>query len=93
MPAARWLRRATAASAPRVPFGLLLLALVLLGIRFSRGALLADAYALLSRPFWPGTAQSEWLRSARRLEDQVRLSQLERENERLRPAGSPGRQR
>jgi len=84
MPAARWLRRATAASAPRVPLWLLLLALVLLGIRFSRGSLLADAYALVSRPFWPGTAQSEWLRSARRLEDQARMAQLERENQRLR---------
>jgi rod shape-determining protein MreC len=46
--------------------------------------MIADAYALLSRPFWPGTAQAEWLRSARRVEDGARLAQLERDNQRLR---------
>ena len=39
----------------------LVLLAVFLGIRFSKGAPLADLYAQLSRPFWPGTAQSEWL--------------------------------
>jgi rod shape-determining protein MreC len=53
-------------------------------VRLSKGAFLLDAYAQLSRPFWPGTAQAEWLRSARRSEDQVRLAQLETENQRLR---------
>jgi rod shape-determining protein MreC len=43
-----------------------------------------DAYALLSRPFWPGSAQSEWLRSAQHLQDQASLQTLQRDNERLR---------
>ena len=64
------------------PWGLLLLAL--LGVRLSKGAGFADAYALLSRPFWPGSAQSEWLRSAQQLSDRTRLQQLERDNQRLR---------
>jgi rod shape-determining protein MreC len=58
--------------------------LALLVVRLSRGALLTDLYAQLTRPFWPGTAQAEWLRSARRFEDQARLASLEVENRRLR---------
>ena len=64
------------------PWWLLLLALV--GVRLSKGAGFMDAYALLSRPFWPGSAQSEWLRSAQHLQDQASLQQLQRDNERLR---------
>jgi rod shape-determining protein MreC len=63
---------------------LLGLILLLLAVRLSKGALLNDAYALLSRPFWPGTAQSEWLRSAQSVEDQARLQTLTSENARLR---------
>jgi rod shape-determining protein MreC len=62
----------------------LLLLLAIGGVRLSKGAPLADLYALLSRPFWPGTAQSEWLRSAQRSGDRLQLEQLERENRRLR---------
>ncbi|MFN9644535.1 MAG: rod shape-determining protein MreC [Cyanobacteriota bacterium] len=62
----------------------LALLLLLLIVRLSKGALLNDAYALLSRPFWPGPAQSEWLRSARRVEDQARLEALASDNDRLR---------
>ena len=61
-----------------------LLVAALLGVRLSNGAFVVDAYALLSRPFWPGSAQSEWLRSGQRLADQARLSELERDNQRLR---------
>jgi rod shape-determining protein MreC len=64
------------------PWGLLLLALV--GVRLSKGAGLSDAYALLSRPFWPGSAQGEWIRSAQQLDQQTRLSMLEADNLRLR---------
>ena len=64
------------------PWWLLLLALV--GVRLSKGAGFADAYALLSRPFWPGSAQSEWLRSAQQLEQQASLQQLALDNQRLR---------
>jgi rod shape-determining protein MreC len=61
-----------------------MLLLVLAGVRWSKGAGFMDLYALLTRPFWPGTAQSEWLRSAVRVEQEVRLSALERDNLRLR---------
>jgi rod shape-determining protein MreC len=61
-----------------------LLVAALLGVRLSKGAFVVDAYALLSRPFWPGSAQSEWLRSGQRVADQARLSELERDNLRLR---------
>ena len=64
------------------PWWLLLAALA--GVRVSKGAWFADAYALLSRPFWPGPAQAEWLRSALTVELQARLPQLEADNRRLR---------
>ena len=80
---ARWLRRAAGRSLSQSwPWLLALLALLL--VRLSRGALITDAYAQLTRPFWPGTAQAEWLRSARRFEDQARLASLESDNRRLR---------
>lgn len=58
--------------------------LVLVAIRLSKGAGFNDLYALISRPFWPGTAQAEWLRSAQHLDQQSRLQQLEADNQRLR---------
>ena len=61
-----------------------LLVLALLAVRLSKGAGFTDAYALLSRPFWPGTAQGEWVRSAQGLNDQTRLRQLDADNRRLR---------
>ena len=64
------------------PWLLVLLALAL--VRLSKGALFTDAYGLLSRPFWPGSAQNEWIRSAQSIGDRARLEQLERENRRLR---------
>ncbi|MDA0717666.1 MAG: rod shape-determining protein MreC [Cyanobacteria bacterium] len=64
------------------PWALLLLAL--LAVRLSKGAGFTDAYALLSRPFWPGSAQGEWVRSAQALNDQTRLRQLDEDNRRLR---------
>ena len=62
----------------------LVLALLLVGVRLSKGAGFSDLYAAATRPFWPGSAQSEWLRSAQRLDQQSRLSQLEADNQRLR---------
>jgi len=82
MPASRWLRPGAARSLSQVWPLLIALGLLTL-VRLSKGAFLLDAYAQLSRPFWPGTAQAEWLRSARRSEDQVRLAQLETENQRI----------
>ena len=58
--------------------------LLLVGVRLSKGAMLTDAFAALSLPFWPGPAQSEWLRSARTVEDQARLEALTQDNTRLR---------
>jgi rod shape-determining protein MreC len=62
----------------------LLVLLALGAVRLSKGAGMADAYALITRPFWPGTAQGEWVRSAQQLGDQTRLAQLEADNRRLR---------
>ena len=61
-----------------------LLLVGLLAIRLSKGAPFLDAYALLSRPFWPGSAQSDWLRQAQQLDQQARLVALEADNRRLR---------
>ena len=53
-------------------------------LRWSKGALFLDAYSLITRPFWPGTAQSEWLKSADLVEKDIRLKLLEDDNNRLR---------
>ncbi len=62
--------------------------LALLGVlgivRWSKGAGFADAYALLSRPFWPGSAQKQWIQSAQQQNDATRLQLLEVDNARLR---------
>jgi rod shape-determining protein MreC len=60
------------------------LLLLLLGVRLSKGAGVSDAFAALTLPFWPGPAQSEWLRSARTVEDQARMDALSLDNARLR---------
>jgi len=64
------------------PWVLLLLALGM--VRWSKGAGFADAFALLSRPFWPGSAQSEWIATAKQQEQLSRLELLEQDNARLR---------
>ena len=59
--------------------------LVFLGlVRLSKGAGFADAFALLSRPFWPGSAQREWIETAVRQDATSRLQLLEQDNARLR---------
>ena len=62
----------------------MLLVVGLLLVRFSKGAGFTDAYALISRPFWPGSAQREWVESATELEQQSKLMLLEQDNQRLR---------
>jgi len=79
----RWQRFGLLVAVERV-WPALVLVLALVVIRLSKGAVLSDVYALLSRPFWPGAAQSEWLRQAQTSGEQLRLEQLERENQRLR---------
>lgn len=68
----------------RVSWPWVLVLVALAGVRLSKGAVLTDLYALLSRPFWPGTAQSEWIKAAQQLDQQSRLSVLEADNRRLR---------
>ena len=62
----------------------LLLVAGLLLVRFSKGAGFSDAYALITRPFWPGPAQQDWISAASDLEERSRLQLLEQDNERLR---------
>ena len=57
---------------------------VLGAVRWSKGAGFADAYALLTRPFWPGSAQKQWIQSAQQQDDATRLQLLEVDNARLR---------
>ena len=64
------------------PWLALLLALGL--VRMSKGAGFADAFALLSRPFWPGSAQREWIATAQQQEQLSRIELLEQDNDRLR---------
>ena len=53
-------------------------------IRFSKGALFIDAYSFLARPFWPGTAQKEWLQEGQNLAQEIKIRLLEQDNFRLR---------
>lgn len=91
-------RRRLAAPRAKLQWPLILgLLLLLLGVRLSKGAGVSDAFAALTLPFWPGPAQSEWLRSARTVEDQARMDALSLDNARLRemlglqkdPGGQP----
>ncbi|QEY32486.1 rod shape-determining protein MreC [Synechococcus sp. RSCCF101] len=83
MPSWRWLRRPSVGRIQQsLPWLVALAALVL--VRFGKGAGPADLYALISRPFWPGPAQRQWIDSATSLEQRTRLSLLERDNARLR---------
>ena len=65
-------------------WSLFLLAGIFFLIRFSKGALFLDAFSFVSRPFWPGPAQSEWIINGIQLEDKARLLLLEEDNRRLR---------
>ncbi len=62
----------------------LFLAGFLFFVRWSKGAVFSDVFALISRPFWPGTAQRVWLQNADQLEQESKLHLLERDNARLR---------
>ncbi|BEV35499.1 rod shape-determining protein MreC [Synechococcus sp. M16CYN] len=61
-----------------------LLVVGLLLVRFSKGVGFTDIYALITRPFWPGPTQRDWIVSATDLENQARLQLLEQDNRRLR---------
>ena len=57
---------------------------ILFFVRFTKGAVFSDAFAFLSRPFWPGPSQSEWIKQGINIEHQAKLSLLEKDNQRLR---------
>jgi len=53
-------------------------------IRWSKGAGFSDAYAFITKPFWPGPSQREWLQRGAEVEQRIRLNLLEEDNKRLR---------
>ena len=53
-------------------------------VRLTKGAVFSDIYAFVSRPFWPGPAQSEFISRGFKAELNARLSLLEADNNRLR---------
>ena len=83
MGSSQWPQGSRLRSAQRLwPWLVLLLILGL--VCLSKGAGFADGFALLTRPFWPGTAQSEWVEAAQQQEQISRLELLEQDNARLR---------
>ena len=62
----------------------ILLFLLLLSVRLSKTFIFRDLYYHLSKPFWPGEYQQEILRKSINQELNIKLSQLERDNLRLR---------
>tara|TARA_B100000700_G_scaffold323694_1_gene427993 strand:- start:1623 stop:2348 length:726 start_codon:yes stop_codon:yes gene_type:complete len=53
-------------------------------IRATKGLFFLDIYAFLTRPLWPGNAQSELVKRSTQLETKIRLNLLEKDNNRLR---------
>ena len=83
MGSSQWPQGSRLRSAQRLwPWLVLLLVLGL--VRLSKGAGFADGFALLTRPFWPGSAQREWVEAAQQQEQISRLELLEQDNARLR---------
>ena len=83
MGSSQWPQGSRLRSAQRLwPWLVLLLFLGL--VRLSKGAGFADGFALLTRPFWPGTAQREWVEAAQQQEQISRIELLEQDNARLR---------
>ncbi len=60
------------------------LVIFLIFVRISKGAGILDIFSFASRPFWPGSAQKEWIANGINLEQQIRLELLEKDNDRLR---------
>ena len=53
-------------------------------VRISKGSIYRDLYYLLSKPFWPGEFQQEILLKSYEQELYAKLTQLEKDNQRLR---------
>ena len=58
--------------------------LFLFFVRISKGSLYKDFYYLISKPFWPGQFQREFLTKSIEQEFLMRINQLEKDNKRLR---------
>ena len=52
---------------------LISLSVLLSFVRFSKGAVLIDALSFASRPFWPGSAQREWIENGINLEQKINM--------------------
>tara|TARA_B100000700_G_scaffold260405_1_gene295846 strand:+ start:93 stop:842 length:750 start_codon:yes stop_codon:yes gene_type:complete len=61
-------------------------AIILFGIRWTKGAGYLDFYSALLKPILPGTAQREWIQEGENVERNIRLKLLEKDNIRLRRA-------
>jgi len=59
---------------------------LLVGIRWTKGAVYLDLYSVLLKPIFPGTAQREWIQAGDDIEKSIRLKLLEEDNIRLRRA-------
>ena len=57
---------------------------ILLFVRLSKTFIFRDVYYFITKPFWPGEYQQEILRKSVNQELNIKLSQLERDNLRLR---------
>ena len=63
---------------------MLLLLSFLIFVRISKGSIYRDLYYFLSKPFWPGEFQQEILLKSYEQELYAKLTQLEKDNQRLR---------
>ncbi len=63
---------------------IILFFLILLIVRLSKTLIFRDVYYFISKPFWPGEYQQEILRKSINQELNIKLSQLEKDNLRLR---------
>jgi len=57
---------------------------LIVAVRFSKGAGFLDVFAILTKPFFSGSAQKEWIQYGDHLEKEIRIELLEADNYRLR---------
>ena len=53
-------------------------------VRLSKGSLYRDFYYFISKPFWPGQSQKEIIKDSHYKELNIKLTQIEKDNKRLR---------
>ena len=59
---------------------------LLVGIRWTKGAIFLDLYSFLLKPILPGTAQKEWIKEGENIERNILIKLLEKDNNHLRKA-------